>query len=129
MDVIDIINKINDTYIEIYNDYGTTYINNNPIITFNSGFCYEHHLFLKKFFPTAELMVQNDKMHCATLIDDELYDVNGLREDIRNFHIATGCDMEYIYKYYGSLPVGFKDRLISALVHNVLSKHSTKTIN
>lgn len=128
MDVIDTINKINDSYIEVYDEYGYTYLNSNPIVTFNNGFCYEYHLLLKRFFYTAELVMQNDKMHCATLIDNNIYDVNGIREDIENFHIATGCDMEYIYKYYGFLPERFRENLNKTVTHNVLSKNKVKII-
>ena len=36
---------------------------------------------LKIFYPKAILVMQNDRMHCATLIDGEIYDIT--EEDIK----------------------------------------------
>ena len=40
---------------------------------------------LKRFYPNASLMMKNDKMHCAALIDDNLYDATGIRDDLFDF--------------------------------------------
>lgn len=120
MDIIETINIIKETYEYAYEIYGFSYGSSDSIKTFTGGFCYDFFCLLKRFFPTAKLMMQNDKMHCAALIDGEIYDVTGLREDISDFHEATGCDMEYIYKYYGFFSMGFKESLNKLVVKNVL---------
>ncbi len=127
MDIIETINIINETYKYVYETYGSSNGNFNPIQTFTGGFCYEYYIILHRFFPFAKLMMQNDKMHCAALIDGEIYDVTGLREDSSNFHEVNGCDMEYIYNRYGFLNAGFKDVFNKIVVKNVYNKGNSFT--
>ncbi len=127
MDIIETINKINETYEYVYDTYGFAYGKPDPNETFMSGFCYEYFNILHRFFPSAKLMMQNDKMHCAALIDDDIYDVTGLRCDKLNFHEATGADIEYIYKRFGMFPLGFKDILNICLRKNMLIKSNCYT--
>ncbi len=122
MDIIETINIINENYERAYNEYGCYYLNNSAIITFGGGYCYEYFTLLKRFYPQAELMIKNDKMHCATLIDGYIYDVSGLVKDPNNYHVADGCDVEYIYKRYPFFSLGFKEYLHKEVVKNVLNK-------
>ena len=101
MKIIDVIKILNDTYDDFYLEYKPSLLYPSSELCFNNGYCYEYHRMLKIFYPKAILVMQNDRMHCATLIDDEIYDVNGKRDDYFNFHEVTGADIEYIYKYYG----------------------------
>lgn len=130
MDIIETINIINETYETLYKEFKSSYLYSSAELTFTNGYCYDFFCLLKRFFPTAKLMMKNDKMHCAALIDDEIYDATGHRDDIEDFHVATGCDMEYIYKYYGFLSAGMKQELNKLVVKNVLSKKkiSVKTL-
>lgn len=131
MDIIETINIINETYESLYDEFKNSYMYSSAELTFTNGFCYDFFCLLKRFFPTAKLMMKNDKMHCAALIDDEVYDATGLRDDPEDFHVATGCDMEYIYKYYASFSMGQKEKLNKLALQNVLSgkKVCVKTLN
>ncbi len=131
MDIIETINIINETYEKLYDEYELSYMNRSAKLTFTNGFCYDFFCLLKRFFPAAKLMMQNDKMHCAALIDECLYDATGLRYDLYNFHEATGCDIEYIYKYYGTFSIWLKEILNKEVVKNVLGKKKVyvKTLN
>lgn len=45
---------------------------------FTNGSCYRFHLFLKKIWPDA-IVVTNEKCtHVGSLIDGEVYDINGI---------------------------------------------------
>lgn len=125
MDIIETINVINETYEYVYDTYGFAYGTPDSNETFMNGFCYEYFNILHRFFSSAKLMIQNDSMHCAALIDDDIYDVTGLRYDKSNFREATGADTEYIYKTYGMFPMGFKDVLNTCLRKNVLNKRNS----
>ncbi|HIU40464.1 MAG TPA: hypothetical protein IAB68_04110 [Candidatus Aphodocola excrementigallinarum] len=131
MDIIDVINIINETYENIYKEFNSSFMYSSAQITFTNGYCYDFFCMLKRFYPNASLMMKNDKMHCAALIDDNLYDATGIRDDLFDFHLATGTDMEYIYKYYGFFKGRFKTLLTNEVVKNVLSnkKSYVKTLN
>lgn len=131
MDIIETINIINETYENLYKEYEISYLYSSAELTFTNGYCYDFYCLLKRFYPTAKLMMKNDKMHCAALIDGNIYDTTGLRYDISDFHIATGCDMEYIYKYYGFFSNGLKEDLSRVVTKNVLSnkKIYVKSLN
>ncbi len=131
MDIIETINTINETYEELYEEYGCSYMYRSAELNFTNGYCYDFYCLLRRFFPAAELVMKNDKMHCAALIDGEVYDATGLRDDKKDFHIATGCDMEYIYKYYGFLNASMKQELNRLAVRKVFEKKkvSVKTLN
>ena len=81
MKIIDVIKILNDTYDDFYLEYKPSLLYPSSELCFNNGYCYEYHRMLKIFYPKAILVMQNDRMHCATLIDGEIYDVNGKRED------------------------------------------------
>lgn len=131
MDIIETINIINETYENVYKNFNLSFIYSSSEITFTNGYCYDFFCLLKRFYPKASLMMKNDKMHCAALIDGNLYDATGLRNDLSDFHIATGTDMEYIYKYYGFFKGEFKRVLNDTVIKNVLNnkKNCVKTLN
>ncbi len=131
MDIIETINIINETYEGLYDEYKNDYMYSSAELTFTNGFCFEFYNLLKRFFPTAELMMSNDRYHCAALINEEIYDATGLRDDSENFHVATGCDMEYIYKYYGFFSMGLKEKLNGLVVKNIFNNKNVcvKTLN
>lgn len=131
MDIIETISIINETYESVYDGFKSSYMYRSAELTFTNGFCFEFYNLLKRFFPNTQLMMSNDRYHCAALIDGNIYDTTGLRDDISNFHIATGCDVEYIYKNYGFFSSRLKETLIKAVTKNVLSnkKIYVKTLN
>ncbi len=131
MDIMNVINIINETYESYYEKNRDYRSFPSAIKTFSSGYCFEYFILLKRFFPNAILMMQNDKMHCAALIDGDIYDVNGIRYDTFNFHVATGCDYEYIYKMFAMFDFSFKDKFNKVVVKNVLNNQNKfiKTLN
>ncbi len=76
-------------------------------------------------------MIKNDKTHCVALIDDVLYDATGIVNDVDKFHIETGCDMEFIYKYYDFFKGTFKNALYKEITKNYFNneKSNVKTLN
>ena len=119
MEIIDVIKILNDTYDDFYLKYKPSLLYPSSELCFNNGYCYEYHRMLKMFYPKAVLVMQNDRMHCATLIDGEIYDASGKRDDCFNFHEATGADIEYIYKYYGFFSDWVKESLNNMIRNNV----------
>lgn len=118
-EILEIIKIINNTYEEAYKEYKPAHLYPNAKDNFNNGYCYEYSLILKRFYYDGIIVMQNDKMHSAIMIDNKIYDVNGIRNDAYNFHVADGCDFEYIYKYYGFMSIPFKDYLNSKIVKQV----------
>ena len=131
MDIINLINKINETYEDVYDFFKMSSMYKYADLNFTNGYCYEFFCLLKSFYPDALLMMSNDKMHCAALIKGNLYDATGLRDDDFNFHLATGSDMEYIYKYYGFFSSEFQTFLNKGILKKTSnnSKNYAKTLN
>jgi hypothetical protein len=65
VDPLTIINALreSDKYIE------TIYMN---------GGCYQFHLMLKKIYPDAIAVINEDKNHVGTLVNGDIYDINGV---------------------------------------------------
>lgn len=131
MAVLDVIEVINKTYEDIYELIKENFTYRSSELNFTNGYCYEYFIILKKFFSTAVLVMQNDKMHCATLIDDKIYDVNGIREDKENFHIATKYDLEYIHRYYGIFALTTREKFYKEVTINIynLNKGYSKKLS
>lgn len=131
MDIINLINNINNAYERVYDDIRMPGLYKCAILNFTNGYCYEFFCILKYFYPDAILLISNDKMHCAALIEDEVYDATGKREDTINFRVANGCDLEYIYKYYGFFTSNFKTLLKKEIKKNVSNNSKTyvKSLN
>lgn len=123
-EILKVINTINKVYEECYDEYKPAHLYNDAKTTFTNGYCYEYSLILQRFFYNGIIVMQNNKMHSAIMIDNVIYDVGGIREDTNNFHVATGVDFEYIYKYYGFFSNGFKEYLNKKIVKEVLNKKS-----
>lgn len=46
-------------------------------IIFMQGACYKFHLFLKSLFPNSIPLINAEKDHIVTLINDSMYDITG----------------------------------------------------
>lgn len=125
-EILNTIKIINDTYEKCYVYYHPAHTNKSAKKTFMNGYCYEYYKILKFFYPKAILVIQNDKMHTACLINNDIYDASGKRTDNYNFHIATGSDIEYIYKYYAKFSVGFNDYLFKNVIKDVYDNKKEK---
>ncbi len=123
-EILEVIKIINNTYEKCFNEYEPAHLYRDAITTFTNGYCYEYSLILKRFYYDGIIVLQNDKMHSAIMINNKIYDVNGIRKDTYNFHVATGSDFEYIFKYYGFFSTGFKDYLNKRVVKEVLNQKS-----
>ena len=113
---------INNEYEKAYQEYKPAHLYKDAKTTFTNGYCYEYSLILQRFYYNGIIVMQNNKMHSAIMIDGVIYDVTGVRRDTSNFHVATGSDFEYIYKYYGFFGNAFKELLNSRIVKEVLNK-------
>ena len=121
-EILNLIKVINNEYEKAYQEYKPAHLYKDAKTTFTNGYCYEYSLILQRFYYGGVIVMQNDKMHSAIMIDGLIYDVTGVRSDTSNFHIATGTDFEYIYKYYGFFGSAFKELLNSRIVKEVLNK-------
>ena len=121
-EILNVIKIINDTYERVYEEYKPAHLYKDARTTFTNGYCYEYSLMLQRFYYNGVIVMQNDKMHSAIMIDGVIYDVMGVREDTYNFHVATGSDFEYIYKYYGFFNEHFKSYLNTNIVKEVLNR-------
>ena len=130
MDVLDITKIINEAYIETYDELKPSLLNKNPIITFNSGYCYEFYLILNHYFNNGKLVMTKDNMHCAIMIDDVIYDSSGIRYDNYNFREEKACDLEMIYKYFGFFAYNFREELYRKVTRKVsiFNKNSVKIL-
>ena len=123
-EILEVIKIINDTYERCYKEYNPAHLYDNAKDNFTNGYCYDYSLMLNRFY-NGIIVMKNDKTHSATLIDGNIYDVNGIVKDAINYHVATGCDFEYIYKYYGFMSDGFKEYLNKEIVKQVLGNRNS----
>ena len=123
-EILEIIKIINDTYEICFKEYNPAHLYDRAKDNFTNGYCYEYSLILSRFY-NGIIVMKNDKMHSAILIDGVIYDVNGVVKDVNNYHIATGCDFEYIYKYYGFMSNNFKDHLNKEIVKKVFNTNNS----
>ena len=123
-EILEMIKIINKTYEECYLEYKPAHLYEKAKDNFTNGYCYEYSIILKRFYYDGLIVMQNDKMHSAILINNTIYDVNGIRYDTNNFHVANGTDFEYIYKYYGFMSTAFKDYLNKKIVKQVFNTNN-----
>lgn len=79
---------------------------------FTRGSCYQLYKILKVLFP--ESLPYYNGEHVITLIDGQYYDINGIRDDYKSFHLMSEQEMIEAEKwsfaknndlYYGECPV------------------------
>ena len=90
---------------------------------FRSGGCYELIKTLKYFLPEGQIYVSNDFDHCAFYYKGVLYDIDGIKEDINEFHVATPIDLDYLNDecFYGRAEIKFDGvNPSTALIRNIM---------
>ncbi len=78
------------------------------VFLFKDSYCLDYYEILKSVYPNAIMVIEKEKYHCAALIDDEVYDVTGIRN--RNeFYVASSLDEDFVYSFYKRMDdVSFK---------------------
>lgn len=61
---------------------------------YTHGSCYQFFIFLRKIYPTAEPYISSDEAHVASMIDNELYDINGIVTE-KGFRPMTKKDISF----------------------------------
>lgn len=68
---------------------------------FLHGGCYELYKIVKYFFPQVKCLMETNLNHCAIEYEGNIYDASGIREDKKNFTLATEEDIEYLNRSFG----------------------------
>lgn len=82
----------------------SNYFEDNIFEYFTNKYCLEYFLILKDIYPEAILVAQNNKDHCAALINDNVYDVTGIRNK-EDFFIADSDYIDYIFSFYNRFSI------------------------
>ena len=90
--VIDYINQVkktvDDMYSDIFNTSGEEMLKN--------GGCYEFVKIMQNKFVGSKMYLRFDSNHCAVLIDDILYDVEGVVKNKEDYHEANQKEIDYM---------------------------------
>lgn len=117
-EVLFLVELINDLTNENWN-YCLSGINAKEF--YKSGGCYEFLKVLKHFFPEGTIMMRKDYGHCAYLIEDYIYDCEGVC-DKEDFLEATDMDKEKLEDpyFYGRSEIKFEGKKPSvALIEEI----------
>lgn len=71
-------------------------------------------MILLKFYPSATVMINNNYLSCALLINGKLYDSSGII-DINGYHIANNEELNYIRLTFCELSENLYDKLCKSL--------------
>lgn len=69
---------------------------------FLNGYCLDYHFLLKEFYPESILVVEKEGNHCATLINENVYDVSGIRNK-NDFIIPNKIEESFVYDFYNRM--------------------------
>ena len=76
---------------------------------FLNGGCYNFHLFLKSIYPQAVPMINKEKNHVVSKINNKKYDIGG-ENNSEDFFDLTLCDLDTVQKWsfskYSALSLG-----------------------
>ena len=68
---------------------------------FKCGGCYELVRVIMHFLPDTQIWLSNDFEHCVFNYRGILYDIDGIIDNIEDYHKATDEDMNYLSAGYG----------------------------
>lgn len=106
MDVVLSIININRILQNCFND--------DVILMFLNGYCLDYYDILKTLYPDAKMVIEKNNYHCAALINNEVYDVSGIRcKD--DFFIASKNDEDFVYSFYGKMDDRDKKKIINLI--------------
>lgn len=92
-------------------------------VYFKSGGCYELVKIVKYFLPSSQIYIRNDYEHCVVCYKGILYDIDGIVEDNKIYHLATIDDISLLEDawLYGRIEIKFDSVTPSdALIQNIL---------
>lgn len=90
------------------------YFNDDVISMFLNRYCFDYYDILKTLYPDAKMVIEKNNYHCATLINNEVYDVSGIRcKD--DFFIASKDDEDFVYSFYGKMDDRDKKNIINLI--------------
>lgn len=69
---------------------------------FLDGYCLDYYFLLKEFYPESILVVEKEGNHCATLINENVYDVSGIRS-ASDFTIPSKIEADFIHDFYNRM--------------------------
>jgi hypothetical protein len=65
---------------------------------FSEGGCYKFHLFLAALFPGAKALINKDRDHVVTLLNDSCYDITGKVERV-GYHELSADDLSLVERW------------------------------
>lgn len=71
-------------------------------------------MILLKFYPSATVMINNNYLSCALLINGKLYNSSGII-DINDYHIANNEELNYIRLSFNELSEVMYDKLFDSI--------------
>ena len=107
--------------IKIINSVLEEYFDDDIYNLFLNKYCYDYHLILKHYFKDAVLVVEKNNYHCSTLINNNVYDVTGLRCK-NDFVLANKNDLDFILDFYNKLDNNIINVLESSNIRQYIYK-------
>lgn len=81
-------------------------------------------MILLKFYPSATVMINNNYLNCALLINGKLYNSSGII-DINDYHIANNEELNYIRLSFNELSEVIYDKLFDFIKDMEFDKKTT----
>lgn len=97
------------------------YFNCNIYDMFLNDYCLEYYNILKKMYPNSYMVLEKNKEHCAILINEVIYDVTGIRENV-DFVLADSYDISFVNNFYKKFDNNIRKDLYFSIFGNSIKK-------
>ena len=109
MNPLMIIDKLNDILKSLLKEEKIS--NYDDLLKYYSA---DYCMILLKFYPSATVMINNNYLSCALLINGKLYNSSGII-DINDYHMANNEELNYIRLSFNELSEVMYDKLFNSI--------------
>lgn len=119
MNPLMVIDKLNDILKNLLKEEKIS--NYDDLLKYYSA---DYCMILLKFYPSATVMINNNYLSCALLINGKLYNSSGII-DINDYHIANNEELNYIRLSFNELSEVVYDKLFNSIKDMEFDKKTT----
>ena len=119
MNPLMVIDKLNDILKNLLKEEKIS--NYDDLLKYYSA---DYCMILLKFYPCATVMINNNYLNCALLINGKLYNSSGII-DINDYHIANNEELNYIRLSFNELSEVVYDKLFNSIKDMEFDKKTT----
>ena len=119
MNPLMVIDKLNDILKSLLKEEKIS--NYDDLLKYYSA---DYCMILLKFYPSATVMINNNYLNCALLINGKLYNSSGII-DINDYHIANNEELNYIRLSFNELSEVIYDKLFDFIKDMEFDKKTT----